>query len=113
MMSPSIPGLPAVIQRVLRLQRQSAWSTALIVLTLALALGANTAVLGVADALLLRAVPFRDAGRLVAVSSGFPSIRLTGMGLSGPEALELQELTRVFAAVGPYTFIGLTVQGPT
>jgi hypothetical protein len=68
-------------------------------------------VLSVADALLLRAVPFRDSGGLVAVTSGFPSIRLTGMGLSGPEALELQELTRVFAAIGPYTFIGLTVQG--
>ena len=113
MMSPSIPRLPAVVRRVLRLQRRSPGSAALIVLTLALALGANTAVLSVADALLLRAVPFRDAGRLVAVSSGFPSIRLTGMGLSGPEALELQELTRVFAAIGPYTFIGLTVQGAT
>lgn len=38
-------------------------------------------------------------------------MRLTDMGLSGPEALELAQLTRVFAAIGPYAFAGVTVQG--
>lgn len=79
--------------------------------TLALALGANTAVFSVADALLVRAVPFPEPGRLVAVTTGFPNVRLSGMGLSGPEALEFTELTRAFSASGPYQFTGLVVQG--
>jgi predicted permease len=93
------------------MQRRAAGATALIVLTLALALGANTATLSVADALLFRAVPYPHPGRLLVVTTAFPAIRLTGMGLSGPEALELRELTQVFAAIGPYAFAGLTVQG--
>jgi putative ABC transport system permease protein len=105
MMSPFIHAL--------RRQRRAAAGTALIVATLALALGANTAVFGVADALLVRAVPFEDPDRLFLVSAGFPRMRLAGMGLSGPEAVELGELTRGFAAVGPLTFTGLTAQTPT
>ena len=82
-------------------------------LTLALALGANAAVLSMADALLLRAVPFDAPDRLVAITTAFPRIRLTGMGLSGPESLEFGDLTRAFSAAGPYAFTGLVVQGGT
>jgi predicted permease len=85
----------------------------LVVATLALALGAVTAVISVADALILRAVPFPDANRLVLVSSAFPRLRLTNMGLSGPEALELGELTRGFEAVGPLAFTAVTMQAGT
>ncbi|HYE87219.1 MAG TPA: ABC transporter permease, partial [Vicinamibacterales bacterium] len=102
---------PSVLRQVARRQRGSLAAGALIVLTLALALGANTAVFSVADALLVRAVPFRDPSRLMSVTMAFPAIRLTGMGLSGPEALELQTFATVFDAVGPYAFSGLTVTG--
>lgn len=105
--------LPVFIRHLLRRQRGSMAAPALIVLTLALALGANTAVFSVADALLARAVPFREPGQLVAVTSAYPNIRLAGMGLSGPEALELQSLTTVFAFVGPDAFSAVTVQGST
>jgi putative ABC transport system permease protein len=112
MMSPfGSSALLALFRRTLRLQRRSIGATALIVTTLALALGANTAVLSVADALLLRAVPFADPERLVAVNSSFPTMKLGGMNLSGPEALEFAQLTRAFASTGPYTFTGLVVQG--
>lgn len=113
MMSPSNRLVPAWLRRLLRLQRRGVGATALIVLTLALALGANTAVFSVADALLLRAVPFRQADRLIAVTTAFPGIKLTGMNLSGPEALEFEQLTRAFAATGPLTFVGLVVQAAT
>ena len=113
-MSPSGPSsVLAILRRTLRLQRRSAGAAVLIVATLAVALGANTAVLSVADALLLRAVPFADPGRLVAVHSSFPTIKLGGMNLSGPEALEFAQLTTAFAATGPYTFLGLVVQSAT
>jgi predicted permease len=112
MMSPTGWPLPT-IRTILRRQRRSAGSSALIVTTLALALGASTAVFSVADALLLRAVPFREADQLVAITSAFPSIKLTGMNLSGPEAIEFAQLTRTFSASGPYAFAGLVVQGAT
>lgn len=113
-MSPSSSSsLLATLRRTLRLQRRAAGATFLIVLTLALALGANTAVLSVADALLLRAVPFAEPARLVAVNTSFPTIKLGGMNLSGPEALEFAQLTTAFAATGPYTFVGLVVQSAT
>ena len=110
-MSPSITGVAGSIRRLLRQQRRAAGATLLIILTLALALGANTAMFSVADALLVRAVPFRDAGQLVAVTVAFPGIKLTGMNLSGPEALEFSRLTSVFSASGAYSFTGLVVQG--
>lgn len=94
--------VPLSLKRAWRLQRGGA--SALIVLTLAVTLGAATAVLTLADALLFRAVPYTDPGRLARITAGFPRIRVSGMGLSGPEALELAEITRAFSAVGAVTF---------
>jgi putative ABC transport system permease protein len=45
------------------------------VLTLAVGIGANTAIYSVVDATILRALPFRDPGRLMKVSITTPSMR--------------------------------------
>jgi predicted permease len=55
--------------------------TAIAVLTLALAIGANTAIFSVIDAVLLRPLPFPDASRLVAV---WEETRLFGLRYSPP-----------------------------
>ena len=57
--------------------RRHPWFTAVAVLSLALGIGANTAIFSVVDAVLLRALPFRDADRLAIVweeasFAGFP-----------------------------------------
>ena len=44
------------------------WFTAMVVLTLALGIGANSAIFSVVDAVLLRPLPFADAGRVVNVA---------------------------------------------
>jgi predicted permease len=54
-----------------RALRQSPLLSAAAILSLALGMGANTALFSVVDALLLRTLPVREPDRLVTVSSGF------------------------------------------
>jgi putative ABC transport system permease protein len=58
------------------LWRQPTW-TAVAVLTIALGIGANTAVFSAVDALILHPIDFRDANRIVTVYRANPSLRFS------------------------------------
>ncbi len=62
-----------------------------IVVTLALGIGANTAVFSVINGLLLRPLPFADADRLVMVYNTYPKNDLEFAGTSIPDYLDRRE----------------------
>ena len=102
--------VPRSLRRAVRLQRRAPAAAALIVLTLAAAIGADVTVFSIVDPLLLRPLPFERPDELVVVTSAFPRMQLSSMGLSGPEALELPRIARAFGAVGAIAFASATVR---
>ena len=80
--------LPSVISDCrygLRQLRKNPGFTAVAVLTLALGIGANTAIFSVVDAVLLRPLPFEAPSRLIAIHEGIPKMGYPKMGFSPPK----------------------------
>jgi putative ABC transport system permease protein len=73
--------------------------SAVAILTLALGIGANTAIFGVVDAVLLRSLPYRDAGSLVKVTFDVPGLGLRDVPSSVPEWEDLKSKADVFEGV--------------
>ena len=70
-------------------------------LTLALGVGANTAIFSIVDAVLLRSLPYRDPDRLVRVFFNEPGVGLRDVRFSVPELEDLQTRSGVFEDVSP------------
>lgn len=68
-----------------------------VTLTLALGIGANTAIFSVVNAVLLSALPYHEPERLVALSSKVEAKNLTGQPVSHPNARDWREQNQVFA----------------
>jgi predicted permease len=56
------------IRAALRMLRKNPWFSAVVILTLALGIGANTAVFSVVNSYLFRPLPVRDSGRLIVMA---------------------------------------------
>jgi putative ABC transport system permease protein len=85
--------------------------TAVAVLTLALGIGANTAIFSVVNALLLRPLPFADAEQLVMIWGKAPAAGIKRLFVSVPEFLDYRERTHAFAQVGVYGGTDFTLTG--
>ncbi len=72
------------------------------VLTLALGIGANTAIFSVVNGVVLRPLPYPDPGRLVFITSQFPSLGFDQFWVSAPEFVEFRERNASFEDVGAY-----------
>ena len=73
--------------------------TAVAILTLALGVGANTAIFSIVNAVLLRSLPFRDPDRLVRIYFNNPGVGLRDIRFSMPEFDDLTAQTDVFEDV--------------
>jgi putative ABC transport system permease protein len=71
--------------------------------TLALGIGANTAIFSVVNAVILRQLGYPQPEQLIYISSQFPALGFDQFWVSVPEYLELQERTRAFSSVGAFT----------
>jgi putative ABC transport system permease protein len=94
----------------LRQLRKNPGFTAVAVLTLALGLGANTAIFSVIDAVLLRPLPFHSPSRLVVVKPTEPG-RRDDIGVSYPTFLDWRARNHVFDGLSVFREDDFTLTG--
>jgi predicted permease len=82
---------------------------AVAVITLALGIGANTAIFSVVNAVLLRPLPFREPGKLVRVYTEFPTMNLRKFWMSAPEFLDIQREAGAWESIGAWTTSGRNI----
>src|SRR5712691_1073536 len=86
------------------------WSvTAIIVVVLALGIGANTAIFSVVNAALLRPLPYTDPDRLVRLSEDSPQV--PQMSISYPNFLDWRQQNKVFERIAAMQFRSLNLTG--
>jgi len=96
----------------LRVLRRNPGFAATAILTLALGIGATTAIFSVVDTVLLKPLPFPTAGRLVRVMSVFASTG-TGSGeASYPDFLDWRARNHVFDGLAVFRTNDFTLVGP-
>jgi len=91
------------IRYALRSLAKSPGFAAITILTLALGIGANTAIFSVVNAVVLRPLPYPQPERLVYVTTQFPTLGFDQFWMSAPEFLEYREWSTSYEAVGAYS----------
>jgi putative ABC transport system permease protein len=95
-----------------RLMQDVRWATrsvlrapgfaAVAILTLALGIGANTAIFSVVNGVLLEPLPFPNPHQLVYITSQFPTLGFEQFPVDAAEYLEFRERNKSFTNVGAY-----------
>ena len=84
---------------------------AVAVATLALGIGANTAIFSVVNAVLIRPLPYPSSERLITLWNKYPKMGLSQAAISGPDFVDRSESSRVFEQVGAVTDASLNLTG--
>jgi putative ABC transport system permease protein len=88
------------IRYAFRVLRQTPAFTAVAVLALALGIGATTAIFSIANAVLLRPLPYPEPDRLVWLSGTNPTGGIADEGASGPDYLDWRDQNKCFEGMG-------------
>ena len=91
------------IRYALRSLVKSPGFTAISILTLALGIGANTAIFSVVNAVVLNPLPYPEPGRLVFLYSQFPSLGFERFWISATEFVEYRQWSTSYESMGAYT----------
>jgi putative ABC transport system permease protein len=95
----------------LRMLTKSPGFTAVTVLTLALGIGATTAIFSVVDAVLLRPLPYQNSSQLVVLRE--KTRRVGEVSVSYPDFLDWRQQSRSFSAMAAANNVGFNLAGVT
>src|ERR1700747_1777654 len=104
-------GLFQDIRYAFRQLMKSPGLTLIVVLTLALGIGANTALFSVVDAVLLRPLPHKNPDQLVAIHDELPGVNLHDAGMSVQERDDFQDRSGVFDQVSAVWAFDVNITG--
>src|ERR1700722_11603379 len=94
-----------------RTLRQAPGFTAIVILTLALGIGATTAIFSVVNAVLIRSLPFPHPSQLVELHSKSEMFDFTTLGVSLPDLNDARMESTALSKLAPYTFNTLEMGG--
>ena len=95
----------------LRMMRRTPLFTAAVVLTVTLAIAANTTIFSVVNAVMLRPLPFKDPNRLIQVAEKNDKLNLPSFGSSVLNFLSWREQTQSFEALAAIATNNYTLTG--
>ena len=93
-------------QHGVRMLRRTPVFAAVAILTLALGIGATTAIFSIVNGVILRPLDHPEPDRLMSLTTEFPALGLTRHPLSVQEYVEFRRMNQSFAAVGAFRTIG-------
>jgi hypothetical protein len=96
-----------------RMLGKSPGFAAVAILTLALGIGANTAIFTIVDAVLVRPLPFKDPSRLMMLREGLPEIGFPRITASAPDILFYEREQKSFDSIGTFQNETLDISGGT
>jgi putative ABC transport system permease protein len=103
--------MPTDLRYALRMLVKSPAFTVIAILTLALGIGANSAIFSVIDAVLLHPLPFPRPNQLVAVWSPLPSDKLAKETESVPDYVDLRDQSQTLSGLAAFTRAGAVLNG--
>src|SRR5262245_42644683 len=77
--------------------------TLVTILTLALGIGANTAIFSIVNGVILRPLGYPKPDQLMYLTTRFPNLGFDTFWASPPEFFEFREINQSFAAVGAFS----------
>src|SRR5216110_2053744 len=99
------------IRYALRALRQSPAFTAVVVITLALGIGANTAIFSVVRGVLLKPLPHRDGDGLMSLRQSADGVGQKNLSFSVPEVRDLRTGAKSLGGIAEYSPWTLTLEG--
>lgn len=107
---PWLEGVAADARYALRALRHNPAFTAVVVITLALGIGANTAIFSVVRGVLLKPLPHRDGDALVYLRHSMDGPGGANMRFSVPEVVEFRRDAKTLAGIAEYSTFNFTLR---
>src|SRR5215217_5715456 len=99
------------ISRIARRLLRAPLFSAVAILTLAVGIGANTAIFSVVNGVLLKPLPFPDSDRLVSVWHKAPGINIPKLNMGPSNYFVYRDENRVFEDIGMWDGTSATITG--